>query len=172
MLCSSNTKWRVNPRKKSLPRCVISMPSEQAAGTFRSSALSQPRHVRLSVAQYEDVSHVFRSFTGFLSTVFTLPVGRLLSYFGVVPHGHVLDIPNAALGVIYYTWHILLSDVSQLLTSAMTILAFLSTVFLAYQLTFILHELCILCWSTHVINTWLMYKMVHSSNRSDKTKSS
>jgi vitamin-K-epoxide reductase (warfarin-sensitive) len=106
------------------------------------------------------------------STVFTLPVGRLLSYFGVVPHGHVLDIPNAALGVIYYTWHILLSDVSQLLTSAMTILAFLSTVFLAYQLTFILHELCILCWSTHVINTWLMYKMVHSSNRSDKTKSS
>eukprot|EP00339_Tiarina_fusa_P008251 CAMPEP_0116998542 /NCGR_PEP_ID=MMETSP0472-20121206/1575_1 /TAXON_ID=693140 ORGANISM="Tiarina fusus, Strain LIS" /NCGR_SAMPLE_ID=MMETSP0472 /ASSEMBLY_ACC=CAM_ASM_000603 /LENGTH=90 /DNA_ID=CAMNT_0004697721 /DNA_START=39 /DNA_END=308 /DNA_ORIENTATION=+ len=37
------------------------------------------------------------------SAVFQLPEGRMLSYFGIVPDGHMLDVPNAVLGVLYYT---------------------------------------------------------------------
>ena len=38
------------------------------------------------------------SWLSFDSAVFQLPEGRMLSYFGVVPEGSFLDIPNAAIG--------------------------------------------------------------------------
>lgn len=97
----------------------------------------------------------------YTSTVFTLPVGRMLSFFGLVPEGSFLDVPNAVLGVLYYTWLLLLIDlVPEELTQAIAVAAFGSTVFLAYQLTFVLFELCILCWTTHVINSLLLYRLV------------
>lgn len=94
------------------------------------------------------------------SAVFALPVGKMLSYFGIVPKDSLLDVPNAALGILYYTWHLLLSPYDQLqpLTDFFTVAAFGSSVFLAYQLTFVIAELCVLCWSTHVINSILLYR--------------
>jgi vitamin-K-epoxide reductase (warfarin-sensitive) len=76
----------------------------------------------------------------------------------------MFDLPNAALGVLYYSYIILflqmpirqLGIIHKLMASA----AMASSLFLAYQLTFVLRELCVLCWSTHVVNTILFYNIV------------
>ena len=92
------------------------------------------------------------------STVFTLPEGRMLSYFGLVPEHSVLDLPNAALGLMHYIYLLTLRPFApKYFTNFMIVMAFASTIFLAYQLTFVLFELCILCWTTHVINTYNFY---------------
>lgn len=128
---------------------VISRPLERVAGKYISRCV-WPGGTRAHVV--EALSH-----TAFLpvhpkinSTVFSLPQGKLLSYFGLVPHGHMLDLPNAMYGAIFY--------LQQLVWGRMPLLvvgAFVTSVYLAYQLTFVLGDLCILCWSTHVINTTL-----------------
>lgn len=108
------------------------------------------------------------------SKVFALPQGRMLSYFGVVPAGSLLDVPNAALGMVHYTYMLLFSSRNRsmpaLLTNFMVAAAFGSTVFLAYQLTFVVPELCVLCWTTHVINTYVFYKQFFGSSTRSKTK--
>ncbi len=45
-------------------------------------------------------THLFSSLYSMCSysNVFQLPEGRMLSYFGIVPEGSFLDVPNAALG--------------------------------------------------------------------------
>jgi uncharacterized membrane protein len=102
------------------------------------------------------------------SKVFGLPVGHLLSYLKLVPKGSVLDLPNAALGVLHYTYLLLVAPAAEaagsggnralrLLTSVAVASAFASTVYLAYQLTFVVHDLCVLCWSVHVINAYIGY---------------
>lgn len=94
------------------------------------------------------------------SSVFQLPEGRMLSYFGIVPHDHVLDVPNAALGLIYYSiWLLVMPSLPKKLTLLVSSLAMTSSVFLAIQLL-ILKELCLLCWSTHVINSRLFFSAV------------
>jgi vitamin-K-epoxide reductase (warfarin-sensitive) len=99
-----------------------------------------------------------------------MPVGKMLSYFGIVPAGHFLDVPNAALGILYYLWQLFLGSspyVPAELTQVITGAAFLSSVFLAYQLTFVIVELCVLCWSTHVINSILLYNMLQTRKRNN-----
>mmetsp|Transcript_21129 Transcript_21129/g.29389 ORF Transcript_21129/g.29389 Transcript_21129/m.29389 type:complete len:102 (-) Transcript_21129:1109-1414(-) len=82
----------------------------------------------------------------------------MLSYFGIIPHDHVLDVPNAALGVVYYTYILTMSSVFPvLMTQIIASMALGSSLFLAYKLT-ILRELCILCWTTHVLNASLWWK--------------
>jgi hypothetical protein len=92
------------------------------------------------------------------SNVFQLPQGRMLTYFGIVPQGSILDVPNAVLGWIYYTlWVGVIPKVpSSKLIFVVASLAMASSVWLAVQLL-ILHELCLLCWSTHVINARLWW---------------
>jgi hypothetical protein len=91
------------------------------------------------------------------SSVFQLPEGRMLSYFGIIPNDHMLDVPNAALGLVFYlVWLVLLPKFPKLLTFVVVSLAMLSSVFLAIQLM-LLKELCILCWSTHAINARLWW---------------
>lgn len=81
----------------------------------------------------------------------------MLSYFGIIPDGHFLDVPNAALGLAFYlVWLLVLPKLPKQLTFVVTSLAMLSSVFLAIQLM-ILKELCILCWSTHAINSRLWW---------------
>ena len=81
-----------------------------------------------------------------------------------------MDLPNAALGILYYSWILLFIDMPiallQRLHPVISSLAMASSVFLAYQLTFVLRELCVLCWTTHVINTLLFYKIVLTKQRS------
>lgn len=95
------------------------------------------------------------------SAVFQLPEGRLLSYLNIVPHGSVLDVPNAALGVVYYfIIFILESFVAKILfiqrlTVAFNSAALMSSVILAIKLIQ-LREFCIVCLTAHVLNTLLI----------------
>lgn len=109
------------------------------------------------------------------SQVFALPEGRLLSYFGVVPHDSILDVPNAALGFTYYSL-IFLSEqfvakthLIKILTVCMSSAAMSSSIFLAIKLIQI-HELCILCWTTHVLNTLLLVYYSRLLIKSGKAK--
>lgn len=105
------------------------------------------------------------------SQVFQLPQGRMLTYFGLVPEGSVLDVPNAVLGSIFYFYMLVFSSYApREVTYFMTLAAFASSVFLAYQLTFVVKELCLLCWSTHVINSTLAWNLFGPGNRAAKSK--
>jgi len=100
------------------------------------------------------------------SNVFALPQGRMLSYFGLVPEGSALDWPNAALGLFHYTVMLFWKDaLPGPLLQFEVLVSFASTVFLAYQLTFVVPELCVLCWSTHVINTYVLYRGFFSKRK-------
>jgi len=99
------------------------------------------------------------------STVFSLPEGKMLSYFGLVPQGHILDVPNGFLGMLFYSYTLIrhytgkLSLGRQLLfTTAVNILtsslAIASSAFLARKL-YIIREICVVCIATHFINTTL-----------------
>ena len=95
--------------------------------------------------------------------MFSLPEGKMMSFFGLVPEGHVLDVPNGVLGVVFYVYtfvrHFLgaktrratvLFDgsVNMIIAS----LAMASSIFLGRKL-WIIKELCVVCLSTHVINS-------------------
>ena len=95
----------------------------------------------------------------------------MLSYFGLVEEGHVLDVPNAAIGLVYYTyWLLLMPSFPKMLTCGVSSLAMMASVFLACRLL-ILKELCILCWTTHVINARLLWSAVVGVTK-DKSSSS
>ena len=91
------------------------------------------------------------------SATFALPEGRMMSYFGLVPEKSTLDVPNAFLGALYYTYVILysLGITSSIFPLGLTffanVTAMASSVFLAYKLL-VLKKLCLLCWTTHVLN--------------------
>ncbi|KAL7536702.1 hypothetical protein ACHAXR_011273 [Thalassiosira sp. AJA248-18] len=102
------------------------------------------------------------------SAVFSLPEGKMLSFFGIVPEGHALDIPNGVLGMLFYSYifirfqiignkqRILFTTSVNLLIST---LAILSSAFLARKL-YIIRELCVVCISTHIINTTLWIRAI------------
>jgi uncharacterized membrane protein len=108
------------------------------------------------------------------------PQGKMASYFGLVPKDSALDLPNAAFGVVYYTYRLVLLAARNLnnnaalraITMTLTSAAFLSTVWLAYQLTFVLSDLCVLCWSIHFINTTLFLQMMMRTSSSSSILSS
>lgn len=105
----------------------------------------------------------------------------MLSYFGLIPLGHALDVPNAVLGALYYAWLLLIPHLIPkeeggtgrvlliMITRAMAVLAFAVTVVLAYCLTFVVYDLCLLCWTTHVINATLVYRLVWRGDQIDET---
>ena len=87
----------------------------------------------------------------------------MVSFFGLVPEGHPLDVPNGVLGAIFYVYtfirHFLgaktrratvLFDggVNMIISS----LAMASSIFLGRKL-WVIKELCVVCLSTHVINS-------------------
>jgi uncharacterized membrane protein len=105
------------------------------------------------------------------SSVLQRPEGKLLSHFRLVPKGSVLDVPNALLGTIYYVLLLVIPPSVYTLSSeavvkisvflrVVTTLAFASTVYLLYALTFVVYDLCLLCMTSHVINGTLMYRLV------------
>ena len=117
------------------------------------------------------------------SKTFSLPQGKLLSYFGIIPHDHILDVPNALLGLCYYTILIILENgntsifhYAESMMMGLVVISFMTSVYLAYTLT-VLNELCVLCWTTHVINTALLVYYVRRRLRykplnDEKTKQS
>lgn len=128
------------------------------------------------------------------SKVFTLPIGHMVSYFRIVPKGHILDVPNAMIGAVFYTIQILIylsllisnilhdgKKVNKLIALLIIInpvtvsCAMIASILLAFHLTFIVYDLCILCWSTHIINSIFFYYHVIqplSSNQQEEQESS
>jgi uncharacterized membrane protein len=100
----------------------------------------------------------------------------MLSYFGIVPIGHVLDIPNGILGMIYYAYIFMRCasfDSSPLfhpwLNFLISSLAMASSLFLGRKL-FILKEICVVCLTTHAINSTLFYRSIREVLGLTKTK--
>jgi len=113
------------------------------------------------------------------SAVFSLPEGKMLSFFGIVPEGSALDVPNGVLGMLFYTYiflrYIMGKDklsggISVLFTPVINLvissLAIASSAFLGRKL-YILRELCVVCLSTHIINTTLWVRAL--MERQDKS---
>lgn len=81
----------------------------------------------------------------------------MVSYFGFVPEGHWLDVPNPLIGLVYYLyWLLFMPSFPKELTAGISSLAMAASFFLGYKLT-VLKELCLLCWTTHVINVRLLW---------------
>jgi len=106
------------------------------------------------------------------SSVFALPEGHLVSYFGLVPPGHWLDIPNALIGCVYYTYRLLGDFIFPVaLTQFAASCALTASLYLAYQLT-ILQELCLLCWTTHVLNLVLWVDAIFRLRKNTRARNS
>ena len=117
------------------------------------------------------------------SAVFSLPEAKLLSYFQLVPPNHILDIPNGILGIIYYTYmfvrYIIFHDdqssiilrtlFTPYLNLIISTLAMASSLFLGRKL-FILKEICVVCMTTHAVNTVLFYRSIMEIIRGNKVK--
>lgn len=117
------------------------------------------------------------------SAVFSLPEGKMLSFFGLVPEGHFLDIPNGFLGMLFYTYtlirclHKYPRGMSPLFTATLNLvissLAIASSVFLGRKL-YQIREFCVVCVSTHIINTTLWIRAIGevfgSSEKTEKVQ--
>lgn len=115
------------------------------------------------------------------SAVFALPEGKMLSFFGIVPHGHFLDLPNGFLGMLFYLYTFIRNIVggkpflfSSYVSLCITSCAFASSLFLGHKL-YIIKELCVVCITTHVINTTLIFRafrevLKKGSNDANKEK--
>ena len=111
------------------------------------------------------------------SQVFSLPEGRLLSYFGIVPNESLLDVPNAFLGLCYYTVILLAEQfltethLVKIMTVVVNSAAMTSSVCLATKLIH-LGELSLLCcWTTHLLNFLLIFyysRLLLKSTSGDK----
>lgn len=93
------------------------------------------------------------------SKVFSSEWGRMLSKFGVVENGHPLDVPNAALGFVFYVvcfvhnWAIFLpTAVRRWMMLFGSLVGVASSVVLGYVLAYIIEDFCIVCVSTYVVN--------------------
>uniref|UniRef100_A0A2H1W9H5 vitamin-K-epoxide reductase (warfarin-sensitive) n=1 Tax=Spodoptera frugiperda TaxID=7108 RepID=A0A2H1W9H5_SPOFR len=85
--------------------------------------------------------------------------------FGLLAEESTLKIPNCIYGTIFYCLIIFLSTFDQVLVARMLFFVAVSSlpmcVYLAYLLAFVLHDLCVVCVSTYIVNftlTILTYK--------------
>ena len=101
----------------------------------------------------------------------------MLSFFGLVPKGSALDIPNGILGMLFYIYvfikHNMRSSNLILLDKRVNVvvcsLALASSVFLGRKL-WIIKEICVVCLTTHIINTTVFCRAILEvmSNGKDK----
>ena len=113
------------------------------------------------------------------STVFQLPEGKMLSFFGLVPIGSALDIPNGILGMMFYIYVFIRFNVvssSKLLVlfdrrvnAVICSLALASSIFLARKL-YIIKEICVVCLTTHVINTTMFHRAIKQMTKKQMNK--
>lgn len=93
----------------------------------------------------------------------------MMSLLGLVPSGHALDLPNAAYGLLFYVcafFHDDLAFLPRRLRAAIMLFAAsaaaASSVWLGYVLYNILHDACIVCISTYVVNTVILIAAISS----------
>ena len=127
-----------------------------------------------SYALYIESSHLLPSYTGALcdieipileihascTSTLTSPESHVLSYLGVVPPSSPLDVPNAFLGLLYYSAVLLVGylpiprTAKSTFMNAATTLALMMSVYLL-RVLYVKGDVCLLCGTTHVINAAL-----------------
>ncbi|XP_076367268.1 vitamin-K epoxide reductase [Tachypleus tridentatus] len=95
------------------------------------------------------------------STVFTSKYGRGFGLLGhIVGSNSQFNVPNSIFGIVFYTLQMALGQSTDpFLTKVEISLAFVSNIgslYLAYILYFILHDFCVVCVSTYVVNALLL----------------
>mmetsp|Transcript_13367 Transcript_13367/g.27278 ORF Transcript_13367/g.27278 Transcript_13367/m.27278 type:complete len:193 (+) Transcript_13367:169-747(+) len=92
----------------------------------------------------------------------TSPESHVLSYLNLLPHGSTLDVPNAFLGVLFYASLLLLphlplpSSFKAPFVKFAATAAFGMTVYLGATL-YRKRDVCLLCITTHIINTFIWF---------------
>eukprot|EP01138_Halocafeteria_seosinensis_P013338 gb/GECG01013624.1/.p1 GENE.gb/GECG01013624.1/~~gb/GECG01013624.1/.p1 ORF type:complete len:164 (+),score=13.32 gb/GECG01013624.1/:1-492(+) len=93
------------------------------------------------------------------SKVFLSEYGHIMEKFGILSHDHPLNLPNAGFGLVFYICAFL-HDEFPLPLHVRTVMMFLASAlsavfsgYLAYILTVVLQDFCIVCVSTYVITT-------------------
>ena len=88
---------------------------------------------------------------------------NVLSYWGVLPKGHVLDLSNAEAGLLFYSavalapWvRAVPGDVRVVAVLLASIATALISLYLAYVLVVVLHEVCPLCSTMQFINALIV----------------
>ena len=90
----------------------------------------------------------------------------ILSLFPKVTKGSAFDIPNGVLGMLFYTYVLLRCNImkssslfllDRRINAVICSLALASSIFLARKL-YMIKEICIVCLSTHVINTTIFLR--------------
>ena len=116
------------------------------------------------------------------SKVFESKYGKMLSLFGIVPTilPPLFDVPNAAIGVVFYVCAIILpylrcfsKNTQATLMFAASSLSCCVCVYLACILAFVLKDFCIVCASTYVVNAlvWVQSMRDYCNSGGSKTKS-
>jgi len=101
----------------------------------------------------------------------------MLSFFGLVPKESALDIPNGILGMLFYIYvfircnlrksKVILLD--RRVNAVICSMALASSIFLARKL-YIIKEICVVCLTTHVINTTVFYRAISEATKKEKEK--
>jgi uncharacterized membrane protein len=102
----------------------------------------------------------------------------MLSFFGLVPKDSALDIPNGILGMLFYIYVFLrcslfrsskLFLVDRSVNATICTLALASSIFLARKL-YVIKEICVVCLTTHIVNTIMFYRAMLEMTKKQKDK--
>ncbi|CAK1556333.1 unnamed protein product [Leptosia nina] len=95
--------------------------------------------------------------------------------FGFLPETSTFQLPNCIYGVLFYCIIIFLSTYDNVLVLRFQLLleasSLVTCIYLAYLLIFVLHDFCIVCVSTYVVNSCLGYLSLKKHAILMKTKS-
>eukprot|EP01084_Bolivina_argentea_P267706 454516_1 len=87
------------------------------------------------------------------------------------PYAHMFYFPNALYGSGFYLF-IMILDAMKKYTYIMYVstLTFVSSLYLAYVLAFILKDMCVVCVSTYILNFVIFFLSRYYANTSKKSK--
>ncbi|KXJ29143.1 vitamin K epoxide reductase complex subunit 1 [Exaiptasia diaphana] len=87
-----------------------------------------------------------------------------------------LNVPNSIFGILFYTLVCLIgfssSKFAAFLNLAFSIASCFGSLYLGYILYFVLHDVCLVCLSTYVVNALLLVLNIISFGQSTTTKKS
>ncbi|KAK4289792.1 hypothetical protein Pmani_037263 [Petrolisthes manimaculis] len=91
------------------------------------------------------------------SKVFTSKYGRGFGLVGsILGEDHFLNVPNSIPGIIFYILNIIMGEVKSIgVARAQRVILSLSnlmSLYLGYLLYFVLHDFCVVCVSTYMVN--------------------
>ena len=98
------------------------------------------------------------------SKVFKSKYGKMLSYFQIIPNGHWMDQPNAVLGILFYGISLFLPKMRFIPLSVRkigmwiaSVISCTSSAWLGFILVYVLHDICIVCVSTYIVNAIIFF---------------